>query len=86
LDLVDVIKELSERTVSYQSQKKIKGGEMTSNPTFDAIRHIRNEVQFMAVLNTLTLSLGDKGKEFITFKMADTNVQLAMVCFSNACN
>ncbi len=74
----DTIKELSERTKTYQSQSKVKE-ETTIAPTFEHIRQQRNEVHLTADLNSLVLSLGDKGQRFISFKMADAAVVFAMV-------
>jgi flagellar motor protein MotB len=76
--LSDTIKELSERTKTYQSQSKVKE-ETTIAPTFEHIRQQRNEVHLTADLNSLVLSLGDKGQRFISFKMADAAVVFAMV-------
>jgi hypothetical protein len=53
--------------------------ETTVAPTFEHIRQQRNEVHLTADLNSLVLSLGDKGQRFISFKMADAAVVFAMV-------
>ncbi len=78
-NLVDAINEIAKRTQAYKSQKNKILDEPIS-PGFASIHRVRHDVRLSAILKTLSLSLGEKGQKFITFRMANTNIQFGMVC------